>query len=86
MCLVDDGTGTGTKVAQYSIDTDGNYNELYTYVLYSPAAAYSRPQRFTLKVTLGQPGKPQRRRRPHPRRPTASTRRTWSPRSTRSPT
>ena len=36
MCLVDDGTGTGNKVAKYFIDSDGNYYELYTYVLYSP--------------------------------------------------
>ena len=36
MCLVDDGTGTGNKVAKYFIDPDGNYYELYTYVLYSP--------------------------------------------------
>lgn len=55
MCLVDDGTGTNTKVAQYLIDTDGNYNELYTYVLYSPSRGILEAATFTLKVTLGSP-------------------------------
>jgi hypothetical protein len=55
MCLVDDGTGTGTKIAQYSIDSDGNYNELYTYVLYSPSGGVMESSAFTLKVTLGSP-------------------------------
>ena len=55
MCLVDDGTGTGTKIAQYSIDSDGNYNELYTYVLYSPTGGVIESAAFTLKVTLGSP-------------------------------
>ena len=55
MCLVDDGTGTGTKIAQYSIDADGNYNELYTYVLYSPTGGVIESAAFTLKVTLGSP-------------------------------
>lgn len=55
MCLVDDGTGTGTKIAQYSIDSDGNYNELYTYVLYSPTGGVIESSAFTLKVTLGSP-------------------------------
>jgi hypothetical protein len=55
MCLVDDGTGTGTKVAQYSIDSDGNYYELYTYVLYSPSGGVLETSAFTLKVTLGSP-------------------------------
>ena len=56
MCLVDDGTGTGTKVARYFIDSDGNYYELYTYVLYSPERR--RPgdaEPSPLKVTLGAP-------------------------------
>jgi len=55
MCLVDDGTGTGTKMAQYYIDSDGNYNELYTYVLYSPAGGVLETNSFALKVTLGSP-------------------------------
>ena len=55
MCLVDDGTGTGTKIAQYSIDSDGNYYELYTYVLYSPAGGVLESFAFPLKVTLGSP-------------------------------
>jgi hypothetical protein len=55
MCLVDDGTGTGTKVASYSIDSDGNYYELYTYVLYSPNGGVLETQSFPLKVTLGAP-------------------------------
>jgi hypothetical protein len=55
MCLVDDGTGTGSKVASYYIDSDGNYNELYTYVLYSPSAGVLESSSFTLKVTLGSP-------------------------------
>ena len=56
MCLVDDGTGTGTKVAKYFIDSDGNYYELYTYVLYSPNGGVIETQSFTLRVTLGAPG------------------------------
>jgi hypothetical protein len=55
MCLVDDGTGTGTKIAQYYIDSAGNYNELYTYVLYSPTGGVMESSAFTLKVTLGSP-------------------------------
>lgn len=55
MCLVDDGTGTGTKIAQYLIDSDGNYNELYAYVLYSPSGGVIETSAFTLKVTLGSP-------------------------------
>jgi hypothetical protein len=55
MCLVDDGTGTGTKIAQYYVDSDGNYNELYTYVLYSPAGGVLETNSFALKVTLGSP-------------------------------
>ena len=60
MCLVDDGTGTGTKVAKYFIDSDGNYYELYTYVLYSPNGGVIETSSFTLRVTLGAPGKPGR--------------------------
>src|SRR5579872_2702695 len=55
MCLVDDGSGTGTKVAKYYIDSDGNYNELYTYVLYSPSGGVIESASFILKVTLGAP-------------------------------
>ena len=55
MCLVDDGTGTGTKVASYYIDTDGNYYELYNYVLYSPSAGIIETFPFIAKVTLGTP-------------------------------
>jgi hypothetical protein len=55
MCLLDDGTGTGTKVAQYYIDADGNYNELFTYVLYSQDYGILESSAFTLKVTLGSP-------------------------------
>src|SRR6185437_13823064 len=56
MCLIDDGTGTGTKVAKYLIDSDGNYFELYTYVLYSPNGGVIETSSFTLRVTLGAPG------------------------------
>jgi hypothetical protein len=55
MCLVDDGTGTGNKVAKYFVDSDGNYNELYTYVLYSPENGILETNSFALKVTLGSP-------------------------------
>ena len=55
MCLVDDGSGTGTKVASYYVDSDGNYNELYTYVLYSPNGGVIETNSFALKVTLGAP-------------------------------
>jgi hypothetical protein len=58
MCLVDDGTGTGTKIAKYFIDTDGNYNELYTYALFSPTGGVIETASFTLKVALGAPGNP----------------------------
>ena len=59
MCLVDDGTGTGTKVAKYFVDADGNYYELYTYVLFSPNGGVIETSTFTLKVTLGAPANPQ---------------------------
>ncbi len=55
MCLVDDGTGTGNKVAKYFIDVDGNYNELFTYVLYSLGGGILETNTFTLKVTLAAP-------------------------------
>jgi hypothetical protein len=58
MCLVDDGTGTGNKVAKYYIDPDGNYNELYTYVLYSLGGGLLETNTFTLKVTLAAPPNP----------------------------
>jgi hypothetical protein len=58
MCLVDDGTGTGNKVASFYIDSDGNYYELYNYVLYSPGAGVIETQPFILKVTLGAPANP----------------------------
>lgn len=56
MCLIDDGTGTGSKVARYYIDSDGHYYELYTYVLYSPNGGVIETQTFPLRVTLGAPG------------------------------
>ena len=55
MCLVDDGSGTGTKIASYYVDSDGNYNELYTYVLYSESGGVIETNSFPLKVTLGAP-------------------------------
>ena len=58
MCLIDDGTGTGNKVAKYYLDADGNYNELYTYVLYSQDGGVLESNSFTLKVTLAAPGNP----------------------------
>ncbi len=58
MCLVDDGSGTGNKVAKYYVDADGNYNELYTYVLYSRANAILETNTFTLRVTLAAPPNP----------------------------
>jgi hypothetical protein len=60
MCLVDDGTGTGNKVASFYVDSDGNYYELYNYVLYSPGAGVieTQSQPFILKVTLGAPANP----------------------------
>jgi len=56
MCLVDDGTGTGTKVAKYFIDSGGNYYELFTYVLFSPNGGVIETSSFTLRVTLGAAG------------------------------
>ena len=58
MCLIDDGSGTGTKIAQYYIDADGNYYELFTYVLYSPNGGILETASFTLKVALGAPANP----------------------------
>lgn len=58
MCLVDNGTGTGAKIAQYYIDADGNYYELYYYVLYSADSGIIESNTFTLKVTLGAPANP----------------------------
>lgn len=58
MCLMDDGTGTGNKVAKYYLDADGNYNELYTYVLYSSSGVILETNTFTLKVTLAAPANP----------------------------
>ena len=58
MCLVDDGTGTGNKVAKYFVDTDGNYNELYTYVLYSRGSGILETNSFTMRVTLAAPPNP----------------------------
>jgi hypothetical protein len=58
MCLIDDGTGTGNKVAKYYLDGDGNYNELYTYVLYSQDGGILETNTFPLKVTLGAPANP----------------------------
>ena len=58
MCLIDDGTGTGNKVAKYFLDADGNYNELYTYVLYSQNGGVLETNSFPLKVTLAAPANP----------------------------
>ena len=58
MCLVDDGSGTGTKIAKYYIDADGNYYELYTYVLYSPDGGILESASFALKIALGAPPNP----------------------------
>ena len=58
MCLIDDGTGTGNKVAKYYLDADGDYNELYTYVLYSQSDGILESNTFTLKVTLAAPANP----------------------------
>ena len=58
MCLIDDGTGTGNKVAKYYLDADGNYNELYTYVLYSENGGVLETNSFPLKVTLAAPANP----------------------------
>ena len=58
MCLIDDGTGTGNKVAKYYLDADGNYNELYTYVLYSQNGGVLETNSFPLKVTLAAPANP----------------------------
>ena len=55
MCLMDDGSGTGTKVARYYIDTDGNFYELYSYALYSDAGGVIESSTFTMKVTMGTP-------------------------------
>jgi hypothetical protein len=55
MCLVDDGTGTATKVAKYYIDQDGNYNELFTYALSTLTGGIIETSSFTLKVTFGSP-------------------------------
>ena len=51
MCLVDDGSGSGAKVAKYYIDSTGNYYELYTYALFSPNAGIIETSTFTVKVT-----------------------------------
>lgn len=56
MCLVDDGSGTGNKVAKYFIDADGNYYELFSYALYSPNGGILESSSFTLRVTLGASG------------------------------
>ena len=58
MCLVDDGTGTNTKVARYYVDAEGNYYELYNYVLYSPNGGVLETSAFTVRVTLGAPANP----------------------------
>lgn len=55
MCLVDDGTGTGNKVAKYYVDSDGNYFEAYSYVLSSPSTGIIETANLTLKITLGSP-------------------------------
>jgi hypothetical protein len=58
MVLADDGTGTGAKVAKYYVDSDGNYFELYSYVLFSESAGVLETATFLLKVTLGSPASP----------------------------
>lgn len=58
MCLVDDGSGTGTKVAKFYVDSDGNYYELYSYVVFSPTSGIIETSAFTLKVALGAPANP----------------------------
>ena len=58
MVLVDDGSGTGNKVAKYFVDSDGNYFELYSYVLFSPVTGVLETASFPLKVTLGSPANP----------------------------
>jgi len=58
MCLIDDGTGTGNKVAKYYIDADGNYNELYTYALCSSDNRVLETNTFTVKITLAAPANP----------------------------
>jgi hypothetical protein len=58
MCLMDDGSGTGTKVASYYIDADGNYYELYAYVLFTDAVGVVETNTFTVKVALGAPADP----------------------------
>ena len=55
MCLVDDGSGTGTKIASFYLDSEGDYNELYTYVLTNASGSIIESSSFTLKVTLGAP-------------------------------
>ena len=56
MYLVDDGTGTGTRVAQYHIDADGNYYELFRYVLFSNDDGIIETRSFALKVALSGSG------------------------------
>ena len=58
MVLADDGSGTGTKVAKYYVDSDGNYFELYSYVLFSASDGVLETATFPLKVTLGSPANP----------------------------
>ena len=58
MVLADDGSGTGTKVAKFYVDADGNYYELYSYVLFSPTVGVIETSTFTLKVALGSPANP----------------------------
>jgi len=55
MCLVDDGSGTGNKIASFYLDSEGDYNELYTYVLTNAGGNIIESSSFTLKVTLGAP-------------------------------
>ena len=58
MCLVDDSSGTGTKVAKFYVDADGNYNELYAYVLFSDENGILETGTFAVKVTLSAPANP----------------------------
>ena len=60
MCLVDDGTGTGTKVAKYYIDQDGNYNELFTYALFYAEWRHHRNVKLYSESHARRAGQPER--------------------------
>lgn len=56
MCVVDDGSGSGNKVAKYYIDSEGHYYELYSYALTTPIDGIVETSTFILKVALGTAG------------------------------